>query len=60
MCDCKCGEGKCKEPAITAHRAIDDLGRIVIPKTIRDMMGIHANESLKIEVVEDTIYISKP
>lgn len=36
-------------------RRIDDLGRVVIPKTIRIAMGIREGESFEIFVGEDSV-----
>ena len=41
------------------NRKIDELGRIVIPKEIRDKLGIEVQENLNIELVDNKIIISK-
>lgn len=40
-------------------RRIDDLGRIVIPKEIRDNLNINEGENLEISVNNDAILLSK-
>jgi AbrB family looped-hinge helix DNA binding protein len=39
---------------------IDKAGRLVVPKEIRDRMGIRAGEKLEIEEFNGKIEISKP
>lgn len=40
-------------------RKFDDLGRIVIPKEIRNFLNIRENEPMEISVMERGIYIEK-
>ena len=40
-------------------RKIDDLGRLVIPKEIREQLEIDKNTILKIEIEDNRIVISK-
>lgn len=40
-------------------RKVDDLGRIVIPKEIRTVLGIEVKDPIEIFVDEDTIYLKK-
>ncbi len=40
-------------------RRIDDLGRVVIPKTLRDRFGIRVDDELTITVVGDCLLIEK-
>ena len=40
-------------------RRTDDLGRIIIPKEIRQFLNIRENEPLEISVMERGIYIEK-
>lgn len=40
-------------------RKIDDLGRVVIPKEIRNRLNIQDNENIKIECFDNVINISK-
>ena len=41
------------------ERSIDDLGRIVIPKGIREKLGIKENNCLDIYIDGDNIIIKK-
>lgn len=41
-------------------RTVDDLGRIVIPKTIRAQLGIDTGDKLEIWAVGDRLYMNKP
>lgn len=38
---------------------IDKFGRVLIPKEIREKLGIKENNKLEIEVKEDTIHLSQ-
>ena len=40
-------------------RTIDDLGRIVLPRQIRDKLGIHPKDSLEIRTNGQTILLKK-
>lgn len=40
-------------------RRIDDLGRIIIPRAIRDQVGIQEGDSLEIIVDGDKLYLEK-
>lgn len=40
-------------------RKVDPLGRIVIPKETRDVLGIHIKDSLEIFVEEELIILKK-
>lgn len=42
------------------NRAIDDLGRIVLPAEMRKELGIEPNQELKIELIGNKIMISNP
>ena len=46
-----------KDSGIT--RRIDDLGRIVVPKELRNNLGIRDGEPLLISTQDDTIIINK-
>ena len=39
-------------------RCIDELGRIVIPKSMRNKLGINSGDSLEFRMEEDCIIIS--
>ena len=41
------------------NRKIDDLGRMVIPKEMRDELNIKTGDKLKIELVGKKIMVSK-
>ena len=41
------------------NRKIDDLGRMVIPKEMRDKLNIKTGDELKIELVGKKIMVSK-
>lgn len=41
------------------RRRIDDLGRIIIPKDIRDMFALEEGQQMEIVVVDETILMSK-
>lgn len=41
------------------NRRIDDLGRIVIPKEIRNSLGINAGDKLNIALQDNQIIITK-
>ena len=41
------------------NRKIDKLGRVVIPKEMAKQLNINPNDDLKIEIVNDSIVISK-
>lgn len=41
------------------NRNIDGLGRVVIPKEIRNKLGIKENDNLKIELNNNKIILSK-
>lgn len=43
----------------TSYKKIDDVGRIVVPKDIRSKLGIHLGETLKLDIKDDAIIISK-
>lgn len=38
-------------------RKMDDLGRIVVPKEMRKMLGLNQNDKLEIVVVEDYVVL---
>ncbi len=38
---------------------IDKLGRVLIPKPIREFLNLKEDNKLKLEVIEDKIVISK-
>ena len=40
-------------------RTIDDLGRIVLPRQIRDKLGIHPKDSMEIRTNGQTILLKK-
>lgn len=43
----------------TDYKIIDSVGRIVIPKSIRNKAGIGLNETVKIDIEDNKIVISK-
>lgn len=43
----------------SSYKKIDDVGRIVLPKDIREELGIKLNEMLKIDVEDGKIVICK-
>lgn len=42
------------------NRKIDDLGRLVIPKEMRNKLGIKDNDPVNIECIENKIIITNP
>ena len=40
-------------------KKIDELGRIVIPKVIREMLNIKSKDILELEIFEDKIILKK-
>jgi len=44
---------------IAAIRRIDDLGRVVIPKHMREQLGICEGDALEIEIQDGKIVITK-
>lgn len=40
-------------------RKIDSLGRIVIPKTLRDILDINTGDELEVLLIEDCIILRK-
>lgn len=45
--------------AYTSYKKIDDVGRVVLPKDIREEVGLRLNDMLKIDVENEKIVISK-
>ncbi len=45
--------------AYTSYKKIDDVGRVVLPKDIRDELGLSINEMLKLDVENNRIIITK-
>lgn len=45
--------------AYTSYKKIDDVGRVVLPKDIRDELNLKINEMLKIDVDKNKIIITK-
>lgn len=43
----------------TVIRRIDDLGRVVIPKTIRIILGIEEGDELELHLVDGGVFITK-
>lgn len=43
----------------TDYKRIDEVGRIVIPKSIRNKLGMGLTEVVKIDIENDKIVISK-
>ncbi len=41
-------------------RRVDTLGRIVLPKELRDTMGIDADTPMEIYVIEDRMIVMSP
>ena len=41
------------------YKKIDDLGRVVVPKEIREALDIRLNETVKFDVEGDKIVITK-
>jgi len=52
-------EKKKKDLSIGIERHIDDLGRIVIPKEMRDKLNFDKNEIVNISLFENHIEITK-
>ena len=50
---------KAKKLSIGIERHIDDLGRIVIPKEMRDKLNFEKNQIVNIKLFEDHIEIGK-
>lgn len=42
------------------NRKIDELGRLVIPKEMRNKLGIKDNDPVNIECIENKIIITNP
>ena len=40
-------------------RTVDELGRIVLPKELREHFGIHSNDVLQLVVTKEGILIKK-
>lgn len=45
--------------AYTSYKKIDDVGRVVLPKDVREELGLRINDMLKIEVENNSIIIKK-
>ncbi|MEE3429178.1 MAG: AbrB/MazE/SpoVT family DNA-binding domain-containing protein [Ruminococcus sp.] len=45
--------------AYTSYKKIDDVGRVVLPKDVREELGLRINDMIKIDVEKDTIVIRK-
>lgn len=43
-----------------ASVVVDEVGRLVLPKEIREAMGVFGRTSLNIEVIDNTARISAP
>lgn len=43
----------------TSFKKIDDVGRVVLPKDIREKLGLRLNDMIKIDVQNDSIIITK-
>ena len=43
----------------TTYKKIDDLGRLVVPKDIRESIGISLNEVVRIDVENERVIITK-
>lgn len=43
----------------TSFKKIDEVGRIVLPKDIRNKLDLHINEMLKIDIENNKIVITK-
>ena len=43
----------------TSYKKIDEVGRIVLPKDIRNKLDLHINEVIKIDVEGQKIVITK-
>ncbi len=41
-------------------RTVDELGRIVLPKEMREQFGIHSNDVLQLVVTKEEILIKAP
>lgn len=44
----------------TVKRSVDELGRIVLPRDMRDHYGVKAGDSLEVIATEDGILIKIP
>ncbi|MBR2280760.1 MAG: AbrB/MazE/SpoVT family DNA-binding domain-containing protein [Ruminococcus sp.] len=45
--------------AYTSYKKIDDVGRVVLPKDVREELGLRINDMLRIETENDRIVITK-
>ena len=45
--------------AYTSYKKIDDVGRVVLPKDVREELGLRINDVIKIDVEKDKIIITK-
>ncbi len=43
----------------TCYKKIDDVGRVVVPKELREALDIRLNETVKFDIEDDKIVISK-
>ena len=44
--------------AYTSYKKIDDVGRVVLPKDVREELGLRINDMLRIETENDRIVIA--
>jgi AbrB family looped-hinge helix DNA binding protein len=50
---------KCHIDSMSVSLSVDEVGRIVLPKPVRDALGISGRTRLKLEVVGDVAQISR-
>lgn len=43
----------------TSYKKIDDVGRVVLPKDVREKLGLRINDMLKIDVENERIILTK-
>ena len=46
-------------PAITTVVKVDSIGRVIIPKHLRDALGISRGELVKITVEKESVQVSE-
>ena len=49
----------CDVPSFAYNRRIDDLGRIAIPKSYRQVLGIKEGDELEIQLLPNGVFITQ-